>query len=82
MVLAVVKAPAWLVVEGEASKADIAVILGGGGGSRLSKGLSLSGSSSNNAKTMASNLSRDGCIEIICLAVSISCFAFALSFHS
>jgi len=41
VVLALVKAPAWLVVEDQASKADIAVILGGGGGSRLSKGLAL-----------------------------------------
>ena len=37
----VVNAPAWLVVEGEAHKADVAVVLGGGGGSRLRMGLSL-----------------------------------------
>ena len=34
-------APSWLVVENNAHKADIAVVLGGGGGSRLRKGISL-----------------------------------------
>ncbi len=36
-----VKAPSWLVVTGEVHKADIGVVLGGGGGSRLRKGLAL-----------------------------------------
>jgi len=36
-----VKVPSWLVVEGDAQKADIAVVLGGGGGSRLRAGISL-----------------------------------------
>lgn len=31
----------WLVVGGEARRADLAVVLGGGGGSRLRKGLEL-----------------------------------------
>ena len=37
----VIKAPALLVVDEEVHKADIAVVLGGGGGSRFRKGLSL-----------------------------------------
>ena len=40
-VLLVIKVPGWLVVEGEAQKADVAVILGGGGGSRSRAGVSL-----------------------------------------
>ncbi len=36
-----VKAPYWLVVAGGFHKADIAVVLGGGGGSRLRTGLAL-----------------------------------------
>jgi len=39
--LAVFKAPSWLVVHSQVHQADIGVILGGGGGSRLQKGLSL-----------------------------------------
>jgi len=35
------KAPSWLVVAGDDLKADIGVVLGGGGGSRLRKGLAL-----------------------------------------
>ena len=31
----------WLVVDSEAQQADVAVVLGGGGGSRLRKGLEL-----------------------------------------
>ena len=34
-------APSWLIVEDKAQKAEIAVVLGGGGGSRLRKGISL-----------------------------------------
>jgi uncharacterized SAM-binding protein YcdF (DUF218 family) len=41
VVWVVVKAPSWLVVTGEVHKADIGVVLGGGGGSRLRAGLSL-----------------------------------------
>lgn len=37
----VVKAPSWLVIEGEAHKADVAVVLGGGGGSRLDAAIKL-----------------------------------------
>ncbi len=37
----VYKAPNWLVVQSRPHQADIAVILGGGGGSRLRKGLAL-----------------------------------------
>ncbi len=35
------RVPAWLVVDQPPRKADIAVVLGGGGGSRLKKGLAL-----------------------------------------
>ena len=39
--LAIFQAPSWLVVEGNAHNADLAVVLGGGGGSRFSTGLTL-----------------------------------------
>ncbi len=41
LVWGLVNVPSWLVVEEDTGKAEIAVILGGGGGSRLSKGLAL-----------------------------------------
>jgi len=40
-VWAAYNAPSWLVVEDDVQNADIAVVLGGGGGSRLRKGISL-----------------------------------------